>query len=117
MSEIIKRDIYRLLEFIITTCFEIQHQLENELTKALDEHTKEGWQKDIVTINNILSIANTVKYDIDSSMISKCMELTLRRAVQEQKKELKKIPLKKNFHAKIIDAFKEIHEIILRITE
>jgi hypothetical protein len=115
MSEIIKKDIYRLLEIIISTCLEIQMELENELSKTTDGLHKEAWEKDIVTISNIIAIASAIKDDIDAGMISKCMELTLRRASREQKKKLKIIPLRKESHVKIIDSFKEIHEIILKL--
>lgn len=113
MSEDIRKEIHRLLELIIVACHEVLREINIEIEKTKNAAYLKDWQKDVVKMNNILLIVGYIKNDVDTDKISQCTEFTLIYASGALRKELERIPLRKDLNDKIVDYFRAIHRMIL----
>jgi len=113
MPEPDKAKAYVLIKKVEETCIEIRNGLENELEKARTKEHINGWQKDIVTINNTLFSVATAKEDIANDIIGKSLEFNLRRAAYDSRKEFVHIPFRRDLHENIFDSFDELQKMIL----
>jgi hypothetical protein len=110
-----KEKLHNLIEKIETVCSQLKQGLESELQKATDEQHAEGWQRDIITMDNILLAATDIKKDLNANIIGKCLERVLRQTMHETRNKLSLIPLRKELHNEINNSFKELHGMIYRL--
>lgn len=113
--------IQEMLKEILEICAEIQKILETDLEKTEDMSYRVAIELDIITLNNLKNIIDTVQEDIKREIFGSSIELLLRIAANDFKKRLLMIPVKRarlqNVLALLDDAHKRVFEIKMRMQQ
>jgi hypothetical protein len=103
------------LDSIITACEEIQAALQVQVEKTRNPGYLADFQRDIVTLENLKLIVETVSADFKNKTIGSSTELLLRIAANDFKQKLAVIPEKKMLRKEIEQLLKDVHKDVVKL--
>jgi len=112
-----KTDISHTLDTlgsIIRACEEIQAVLHEQVDKTGNPIYQADFQRDIVTLDNLKLIIETVSADFRNKTVGSSTELLLRIAANDFKQKLAVIPEKKTLRKQIEQLLKDVHKDVVK---
>jgi hypothetical protein len=103
------------LDTIITACGEIQSVLHQQVEKTTNPTYLDDFQRDIVTLDNLKLIIQTVSEDLRNETVGSSTELLLRIAANDFKQKLAIIPEKKTLRKEIEQLLKDVHKDVVKL--
>jgi len=103
------------LDTIIAACEEIQSVLHQQVEKTTNPTYLDDFQRDIVTLDNLKLIIQTVSEDFRNESVGSSTELLLRIAANDFKQKLAIIPEKKTLRKEIEQLLKDVHKDVVKL--